>query len=241
MERLSNLLGLDSWIIIIILIIVVIWLFSFIFLTLKSPFNYPYFVHYFDVSGKRNPQIEDYIDTFLIEGNFELILKHEEKVQEWKDTCLEKINKCILKKYRAKQYTACLDDDNTYEFKLFRRQTRYKQKDYVKTSYKVSKVVDHLCCNYAYLYERNEQLEEIGYECTLRQYHNKNQRNMLTKELRQKIMLRDNYTCQICGKYMPDEVGLHIDHIIPISKGGKTVPSNLQVLCSKCNGSKSNK
>ena len=35
--------------------------------------------------------------------------------------------------------------------------------------------------------------------------------------------------------------GLHIDHIVPVSKGGKTVPSNLQVLCSKCNGNKSNK
>ena len=55
------------------------------------------------------------------------------------------------------------------------------------------------------------------------------------------IMRRDNYTCQICGKYMPDGVGLHIDHILPISKGGKSVPSNLQVLCSKCNGKKSDK
>ena len=63
----------------------------------------------------------------------------------------------------------------------------------------------------------------------------------MTKELRQQIIDRDKYTCQLCGKYMPDEVGLHIDHIVSISKGGKTVPSNLQVLCSKCNGSKSNK
>ena len=52
---------------------------------------------------------------------------------------------------------------------------------------------------------------------------------------------RDNYTCQICGKYMPDGVGLQIDHIIPVAKGGKTVPSNLQVLCSKCNGAKKDK
>ena len=88
--------------------------------------------------------------------------------------------------------------------------------------------------------ERDEQLEAIGYECTLRQYYSKNQRKLLTKELRREIMIRDNYTCQICGKYMPDEIGLHVDHIIPISKGGKTVPSNLQVLCSKCNGRKSN-
>jgi 5-methylcytosine-specific restriction endonuclease McrA len=40
---------------------------------------------------------------------------------------------------------------------------------------------------------------------------------------------------------MPDGVGLQIDHKVPVSKGGKTVRSNLQVLCSKCNGSKSNK
>ena len=40
---------------------------------------------------------------------------------------------------------------------------------------------------------------------------------------------------------VPDEVGLHIDHIIPVSKGGKTIKSNLRVLCSKCNGKKSNK
>ena len=53
------------------------------------------------------------------------------------------------------------------------------------------------------------------------------------------IAERDNYTCQICGKYMPDGVGLHIDHIVPIKKGGKSVPSNLRVLCSKCNGRKS--
>ena len=38
-------------------------------------------------------------------------------------------------------------------------------------------------------------------------------------------MVRDNYTCQICGKYMPDEVGLQVDHIIPVAKGGKTVES----------------
>lgn len=51
-------------------------------------------------------------------------------------------------------------------------------------------------------------------------------------------MERDSYTCQICGKYMPGEVGLHIDHIFPIAKGGKSIPSNLRVLCSKCNGKK---
>ena len=84
-------------------------------------------------------------------------------------------------------------------------------------------------------------LQKIDFQCTLNEYHCKNQRKPMTKALRKEIMLRDNYTCQICGKYMPDEVGLHIDHIIPVSKGGKTIVSNLQVLCSKCNGKKSNR
>ncbi|MBO6006635.1 MAG: HNH endonuclease, partial [Aeriscardovia sp.] len=74
-----------------------------------------------------------------------------------------------------------------------------------------------------------------------KKYNSQEQRRLLTPKLRQEIMERDNYTCQICGKYMPDKVGLQIDHIIPIAKGGKTVPSNLQVLCSRCNGSKHDK
>jgi hypothetical protein len=82
------------------------------------------------------------------------------------------------------------------------------------------------------------KLKNVGFEATLNDYNSKNQRKQMTPYIRKMIMERDNYTCQRCGKYMPDEVGLHIDHIVPISKGGKSVSSNLQVLCSKCNGKK---
>jgi 5-methylcytosine-specific restriction endonuclease McrA len=92
--------------------------------------------------------------------------------------------------------------------------------------------------NWQWMKERYKQLEKIGFESTLGDYHSKAQRKLMTPELRKKIKERDNYTCQECGKFMPDEVGLHIDHIIPVAKGGKSVPSNLRVLCSKCNGSK---
>ena len=86
--------------------------------------------------------------------------------------------------------------------------------------------------------DRHTRLARIGFEATLKEYHSKSQRKLMTKALREQIMERDNYTCQICGKYMPDEVGLQIDHIVPVAKGGKTVPSNLRVLCNKCNGRK---
>lgn len=69
------------------------------------------------------------------------------------------------------------------------------------------------------------------------------QRNLMTKKLREAIKTRDDFTCRICGNSTHKEPNLllEIDHIIPVSKGGYTVEDNLQTLCWKCNRSKSDK
>ncbi len=54
-------------------------------------------------------------------------------------------------------------------------------------------------------------------------------------------MRRDGFKCQICGSTAKDGVKLHVDHIIPVSKGGKTEPKNLRTLCDRCNLGKSDK
>lgn len=71
----------------------------------------------------------------------------------------------------------------------------------------------------------------------------KEQRNLLTKKLRDKIKMRDNFTCCTCGNsiYKEKNLLLEIDHIVPISKGGYTIEENLQTLCWKCNRSKGSK
>lgn len=71
----------------------------------------------------------------------------------------------------------------------------------------------------------------------------KEQRTLMTKKLREHIKERDNYTCCNCGNSTHAEPNLllEIDHIIPVSKGGRTEESNLQTLCWKCNRAKSNK
>ena len=64
------------------------------------------------------------------------------------------------------------------------------------------------------------------------------ERSIMSDALRFQILKRDNYTCQICGRRAKDGVELEVDHIIPISKGGKTEPRNLQTLCKSCNRGK---
>lgn len=64
------------------------------------------------------------------------------------------------------------------------------------------------------------------------------ERAKVSKELRQEIFERDGYTCVNCGS--TEKESLEIDHIMPISKGGKTEPSNLQTLCRNCNIRKGN-
>lgn len=71
----------------------------------------------------------------------------------------------------------------------------------------------------------------------------KEQRNLMTKKLREFIKNRDNFTCCNCGNstHVEPNLLLEIDHIIPVSKGGCTVEENLQILCWKCNREKSDK
>lgn len=59
--------------------------------------------------------------------------------------------------------------------------------------------------------------------------------------LRFRVLQRDNFKCCTCGASPAKDpaVELHVDHIVPWSKGGETVMDNLQTLCSKCNLGKS--
>jgi len=55
--------------------------------------------------------------------------------------------------------------------------------------------------------------------------------------LRFKVMRRDRFRCLQCGASLAKDasVELHVDHVIPWSRGGETVLDNLRTLCSHCN------
>jgi len=63
------------------------------------------------------------------------------------------------------------------------------------------------------------------------------ERGKVSNKMRFSIYKRDGYRCKMCGR--SDRFAyLEIDHIKPIAKGGKSIYSNLQTLCSKCNAKK---
>jgi 5-methylcytosine-specific restriction endonuclease McrA len=60
---------------------------------------------------------------------------------------------------------------------------------------------------------------------------------MLTdwKRVRMVVFYRDGGACMKCGKPVPKD-GFHIDHIVPISKGGDEWDlKNLELSCPDCN------
>ncbi|MGR0219513.1 HNH endonuclease [Agromyces sp. ZXT2-6] len=59
-------------------------------------------------------------------------------------------------------------------------------------------------------------------------------------KVKEQVMLRDGMVCRTCGMRVeltltPRPSRAHVDHIIPLSRGGTNAMANLQVLCQTCN------
>jgi hypothetical protein len=136
-----------------------------------------------------------------------------------------------------------------YEERVFKSKIlRKPQVDvfiYCKATYTSPKGRNHYCkekkYNYSELKRFFDHTLELKAQHQTRQYQIKMERAKMTDSLRYDILKRDNFRCQICGSTAQDGVKLHVDHIIPVSKGGQTIESNLRTLCDRCNMGKSDK
>lgn len=61
---------------------------------------------------------------------------------------------------------------------------------------------------------------------------------MILQPTRANILLRDEDTCQYCGKHSRE---LTLDHVVPRSRGGQSTWENLVASCRACNGKKGNR
>jgi len=65
-------------------------------------------------------------------------------------------------------------------------------------------------------------------------------RKRLPRFSKYNVHLRDMFTCQYCYTSFP-QAKLTLDHVLPISKGGKTSWENIVSACNPCNSRKGNK
>ena len=64
----------------------------------------------------------------------------------------------------------------------------------------------------------------------------------ISSELKQKVTERAKHLCEYCKCPRAYSLGpFDVEHIIPLSRNGKTIIANLAYACSGCNGSKYNK
>lgn len=74
-----------------------------------------------------------------------------------------------------------------------------------------------------------------------RAYKMQLERSKMSASLRYKVLIRDKKICVICGASAKNGAVLHVDHIIPVAKGGLTTLENLRTLCDRCNLGKKDK
>lgn len=94
-----------------------------------------------------------------------------------------------------------------------------------------------------------QRLKETGVWSAQRMLRKKRIRAVADEVVNPVVVLeRDCWTCQICGEPTPrnlrgsyDMRAPEVDHIIPISRGGRHSYSNVQCACRSCNLDKSNK
>ncbi|HVB81598.1 MAG TPA: HNH endonuclease signature motif containing protein [Candidatus Binataceae bacterium] len=62
-------------------------------------------------------------------------------------------------------------------------------------------------------------------------YQDREAGRRIPNHLRAAVIMQDCGRCRACYS----TINLQVDHIVPVSKGGRTEESNLQTLCGRCN------
>lgn len=106
--------------------------------------------------------------------------------------------------------------------------------DDIRMSYCSYECADYACHQLADDEERESTLKPNEVEVRLiignKYYDTRKNYKALSKRLREAVLQRDEFKCQICER----DHGLHIHHIVPRAIGGRHVPENLITLCSGC-------
>lgn len=90
----------------------------------------------------------------------------------------------------------------------------------------------------------SSEKEKFRIPCVLRlnyyvKIHSKKMERNFNYPSLKNLLIRDNFTCQYCGKKLTFKNATK-DHLIPLSKGGKNTIDNVVSSCKECNSLKAN-
>lgn len=139
-------------------------------------------------------------------------------------------NKEAIRERARKRYHA-----NPLHYKLIAERYKRRNPDRIKQN---TKLANERSKDRVRLW-RNANREKINTIAQRRRALKRNAKGSFTPE--DVILMRKNQKgrCWWCGEKLSDEKGkVHIDHRIPLSRGGSNAPSNLVLSCQECNLSK---
>lgn len=179
----------------------------------------------------------------LVNKNGTAIQQYQSYIKEYNALLPEKLSHVL--KFKFKDIKPWII--NFYEnliFKTYKLKKFHYTKVKVTISYRSPQGKNSLSKTDTYSYyafkKHYDKVKNLINQRSTRENIIRLERAKVTPSLRIKVLKRDNYTCKKCGR-TNDDIMLCIDHIIPVSKGGLTEESNLQVLCVDCNLGKSDK
>ena len=175
--------------------------------------------------------IEEYID--LAYSNNSLYKRYNKEI----------IDKCVFSKYDTLEALKNKDKLLSIEKKEFNKKVMRPVINFVINVRLTLTTIDGYRRHHKTQSFNSEQLESLIEDVNDKRgsYYNQSyiwdaicrvERGKVSNKMRFAIYNRDHYRCCICGRKTND---LEIDHIYPISKGGKSTFDNLQTLCHRCN------
>lgn len=196
------------------------------------------------------------IDDYLMKAIYDNLDEIKEYLEEYKN-CLNQYviynkNYENLKKYITEEEAL----KNKISFKKYYKYQnmifeREKQKKFYQFNIQINifykskkgRVYKEINQNYNKVQFQNIYKKYVSLQNSRELYeiNSRIERAKISDSVRYDVFMRDGNKCCICGRKQSDGVILEVDHIIPDSKGGKSTIDNLQTLCDRCNGGKSNK
>lgn len=181
--------------------------------------------------------------------------KRDENVKKYRDTYYQKNKEKINKRRREsnREYQKEYRVKNNERIKKYNKEYLEKNPEYNK-EYRKNNLKHIQEVSRKHYSENKERIKKAWKECRLRNIEkfktqhtiNKHKRAALEKSLEHTFTKKEwdaclnyfNNKCAYCGV---ESSKLQQDHVIPISKNGSYISSNIVPACGACNVSKSNK